>query len=114
MSGRPAALHELTETVLADIVRRLVAELAPRAIYLFGSCAYGKPTPDSDIDLLIVVDHEPAATWELGKRGYACLYGLGLPVELHFTSRTNFERFSAVVGSIHREVRQRGRILYAA
>ncbi len=88
--------------------------LAPRAIYAFGSQVYGTPTPDSDLDLLVVLSDNTPSMWELGKLGYACLHGLGLPVELHFATETKFQRFSSVVGSLHREVRQKGRVLYAA
>lgn len=36
-------------------IDRLVSELKPEKIILFGSYAYGNPTPDSDVDLLIVM-----------------------------------------------------------
>jgi len=99
---------------LAEIVRRLVAALSPRAIYLFGSRLYGAPTADSDIDILVLVSDGAPSAVELARQGYACLHGLGLPVELHFAGESKFERFSTVVGSFHREVKQRGRVLYAA
>ncbi len=35
-----------------DIVR----EFAPLQVILFGSYAYGNPTEDSDVDLLVVMD----------------------------------------------------------
>ena len=31
----------------------------PEKIILFGSYAYGKPTPDSDVDLLVVMPYDP-------------------------------------------------------
>lgn len=37
-------------------VRRIAESLHPEKIILFGSYAYGKPTPDSDVDLLVVFD----------------------------------------------------------
>jgi predicted nucleotidyltransferase len=40
---------------LPKAVKRLVAELNPEKIILFGSYAYGNPTPDSDVDLLIIM-----------------------------------------------------------
>lgn len=104
----------VTEELLAEIARRLVAELSPRAIYLFGSHACGTPHADSDIDILVVLGDELASTWEVGKRGYACLHGLGLPVELHYVTEGRFRRFSQVVGSLQREVQLKGRVLYAA
>ncbi len=40
-------------------IRRMVAEIAerfhPRRIILFGSYAHGRPTADSDVDLLVVM-----------------------------------------------------------
>ena len=36
------------------IVGRIVRKYKPEKIYLFGSFAWGKPTKDSDVDLLIV------------------------------------------------------------
>ncbi len=37
------------------VVRRIAAEFRPRRIVLFGSRAYGRPRPDSDVDLLVVL-----------------------------------------------------------
>lgn len=34
--------------------RRIAAEFKPRRIILFGSYAYGTPTEDSDVDLMVV------------------------------------------------------------
>jgi predicted nucleotidyltransferase len=36
-------------------VRRIARALRPHKIILFGSYAYGNPTPDSDVDLLVVM-----------------------------------------------------------
>jgi uncharacterized protein len=38
-------------------VRNLVAEFAPQRVILFGSYARGKPTEDSDVDLLVVANY---------------------------------------------------------
>ena len=35
-------------SVLNEIATRLVSAYAPRAVYLFGSRAWGKPSADSD------------------------------------------------------------------
>jgi predicted nucleotidyltransferase len=42
--------------LLKDIVRRLNKSYDPEKIILYGSYAYGNPTSDSDIDLLIIKD----------------------------------------------------------
>jgi predicted nucleotidyltransferase len=37
-------------------VQRIVHALQPEKIVLFGSYAYGAPSPDSDVDLLVIMD----------------------------------------------------------
>ncbi len=46
------------ETLMREIVRRVLTVARPDRIILFGSAAIGQMTRDSDIDLLIV---EPAS-----------------------------------------------------
>ena len=47
-------------------IKRVCAQIArrfrPQRIILFGSYAYGEPTPDSDVDLLIIMPLEGRAT----------------------------------------------------
>ena len=40
--------------VIDEIVRKLKTKYRPERVILFGSFANGKPTKDSDIDLLII------------------------------------------------------------
>ena len=40
---------------LPGAIQRIVSELKPEKIILFGSYAYGNPTPDSDVDLLVIM-----------------------------------------------------------
>lgn len=39
---------------IRDVVRNIVKSFKPNRILLFGSHAYGKPTDDSDLDILII------------------------------------------------------------
>ncbi len=50
----PRGLPPLAET-LPPAIERLIREVNPEKIILFGSYAYGNPTPDSDVDLLVIV-----------------------------------------------------------
>ncbi len=97
-----------------EVVRRLVDALSPQRVILFGSQVYGNPSPDSDLDVLVIVGDKDPDRFELNRRGYAALHGLGIPVELHFCRAGTFERFSPVVGSFYRDVKARGRVVYAA
>lgn len=43
---------------IRKLCRRIAVAYQPEQIILFGSHAYGTPTPESDVDLLIVMDYE--------------------------------------------------------
>ena len=49
------------ESLLDEVVRRVLTVARPERIILFGSAATGQMTEDSDLDLL-VVEPEPANT----------------------------------------------------
>ncbi|KKO18597.1 MAG: nucleotidyltransferase domain-containing protein [Candidatus Brocadia sp.] len=42
------------KNIIPKIVKKIKEEYQPEKIVLFGSYAYGKPSKDSDIDLLII------------------------------------------------------------
>lgn len=57
----PAGFPFLTQELVEDIVRRIVVGLHPHAVILFGSYSKNNsspkgPTPDSDLDLLVIMD----------------------------------------------------------
>lgn len=99
---------------LPEVVERLRRGLGPRAIYLFGSYAYGKPHQDSDIDLLVVVERLEEPSYDVEARAYALLSGLAVPVEIQVVSRAEFEERRHWASSIERDVHERGVQLYAA
>ena len=44
----------ITEAQIQAVVQRIVDGYAPDRIIQFGACAYGTPTGDSDLDLLVI------------------------------------------------------------
>jgi predicted nucleotidyltransferase len=46
----------IPQAAIDDVVRQIAEKFRPNKIILFGSYAYGKPTPVSDVDLLVVMD----------------------------------------------------------
>jgi predicted nucleotidyltransferase len=53
---RAPGFAPVTKRALNQIVQRLVGELNPVKIILFGSYGYGAPTADSDVDLLVIME----------------------------------------------------------
>jgi predicted nucleotidyltransferase len=52
----PTGLSLPVGKALPAAVQRIVQELHPEKIVLFGSYASGNPTPDSDVDLLVIME----------------------------------------------------------
>jgi len=53
-------MNEIKRTVnlkdIREIVQQIVERFRPEKVILFGSYAQGKPTQDSDVDLLVVME----------------------------------------------------------
>ncbi len=91
-------------------VKRVADEFHPRRVILFGSYAYGKPTPDSDVDLLIVMPHAgPPAVQaaEIRKRIRS-----GFPMDLVVRSPAEIQRRLTMNDFFIREIMERGQPLY--
>jgi predicted nucleotidyltransferase len=48
----------IDEQEIRSLSERIVEEFQPQRIILFGSYAAGRPTPDSDVDLLVILPFE--------------------------------------------------------
>ena len=105
-------MESVAEEVLPEIVRRLVDEFDPEEIILFGSRAWGRPKPDSDYDLLVVVTTSEEKPTRRAARGYRCLRKADVPIDLVVKTRAEFDRFRGVAASLDAEISRRGRILY--
>ncbi len=49
---------------IRDLVSRIAQSFHPQKVILFGSYANGEPTEDSDVDLLVVMNHDKARNVE--------------------------------------------------
>lgn len=58
----PVGSREPVSKTLPKTVNRIALALKPEKIILFGSYAYGEPTPDSDVDLLVIWDTKESST----------------------------------------------------
>ena len=106
----------VTDEVIAEMVEKIVAEVQPEQIYLFGSRARGEARADSDVDLLVVEREDFGADRsrpDAASRVYNALRSFLVPVDvLVFTTDEMLkwgESRYHVIGRCRRE----GRLLYA-
>ena len=99
------------EERLENIKQRLVEALVPQQIILFGSHAYGKPTADSDVDLLIVMEsHErPVAR---AARVSRLLRPRPFPIDILVRTPEEIRYRLEIGDQFVREIFERGRVLY--
>ncbi|MEA3342477.1 MAG: nucleotidyltransferase domain-containing protein [Chloroflexota bacterium] len=105
-------MHTIHSKVLEEITHQLVSEFQPERIILFGSHAWGAPTVDSDVDLLVIVSHSDRKPAHRAARAYRCLRGLTVPVDILVKTRAEVDRFRSVYASLESEILERGKVLY--
>ncbi|GAC1345933.1 MAG: nucleotidyltransferase domain-containing protein [Isosphaeraceae bacterium] len=105
-------MQELPLGMLDEIARKLATELDPERIYLFGSRAWGVPTEDSDIDIMVVLSDLAESHHRCAVRARGCLRGVNVPIDILVRSINEFERFRTVFASLEAKIFQEGRILF--
>ena len=101
------------DPLVARLVERVVEEVRPLRVVLFGSRAAGTAGPDSDVDLLVVVPDgtEPRAVM---RDLYGRIRDVGVAVDYIAATPAQLDRFGDSVGYVYREALVHGREVYAA
>jgi predicted nucleotidyltransferase len=98
-------------TILADIVKRIVAAANPEKIILFGSAARGTMKPDSDYDLLVIKGGK-FRYWPLMSKIESHLRGKGAPVDIVIVSAEDAERYRDTHCLVICPALKEGRVVY--
>ncbi len=104
----------ITEEQIQAVVRRIVEGYAPDRIILFGSYAYGEPTEDSDLDLLVVKSGLGPTRQERALAVRRLVRGVGVPMDILVRTPTEVIAATEVRFSIEAQASAKGRLLYAA
>ena len=103
----------LSQEHLNQLVHKIVEAVHPLRIILFGSASRGQMSPDSDVDVLVVMPdgtHRRRTAQHL----YQCMIGMCIPVDIVVATPTDLEKHKNTVGLIYRNALREGRELYAA
>ncbi|WP_035485455.1 nucleotidyltransferase domain-containing protein [Geminicoccus roseus] len=97
---------------LEELIGRVVEYFEPQAVILFGSHGRGEAGPDSDIDLLVIVDDDaPVEKRRLsaGRKARRGWYGMADIVPV---TRSRYEEGRRVIGSLAEIASAEGRRVY--
>jgi predicted nucleotidyltransferase len=97
---------------IQDLAARIAREFKPEKIVLFGSYAYGHPTSDSDVDLLVILEFDGKPV----RKAIEIRNRVNPRLPLDLLVRTPEQVAHRVVQNdwFMREILERGRTLYAA
>ena len=96
--------HNLFETIKT----RLNSAYNPLSLYIFGSYAWGTPTKDSDLDLVIVVESSNQKPYKRAIKGIRALRGLGIAKDILVYTKEEFKALSQDVSSLLYKVEREG------
>jgi uncharacterized protein len=95
---------------ICNYVQRVAERFHPQRVILFGSYAYGQPSKDSDVDLLVVMPHDghPALMASEIRKNVRS----GFPLDLIVRSPDEIRRRLRIGDGFIQEILNRGQPLY--
>jgi predicted nucleotidyltransferase len=95
------------------VVERLVREFDPAMIVLLGSVAQGSDGPDSDVDLLVILDEAPRSElYDVLVEMHRTTRDCAAPTDFMVTSVAKVERRRDRPGTIEYESAHNGEVVY--
>lgn len=104
-------MDEYTKHAVDMMVQRLVERFDPEQIILFGSHARGTASPDSDVDLLVVMPFTGSKRVKQLEMRLA-LHDISLPKDIILVTPDEVARRRNIAGTIIRPALREGKVLY--
>jgi predicted nucleotidyltransferase len=104
-------IERVDDALMKEIVHRIVACVNPERIVLFGSYAYGKPTPESDLDILVIVSSDQPR-YQRAVPIYRALAGLLIPKDVLVYTPEEVAMWSEVAEAFITSVWRQGKVIY--
>ena len=102
-----------SESILHEVINRILDIINPQRIILFGSTARREEDSDSDLDLLLIVS-PPVHRRQIEQQIYSNLRGIKTPVDIIVATDDDIEKYGDRIGLIYRPALREGRVVYEA
>lgn len=103
----------LSQQTIRQAVQRIVQTAQPKKVILFGSYARGDVTPDSDLDLMVILSGHPDKVAEMIRLRQA-IGAVGTGVDVLVFSEEEAHRRGQVPGTVVYWANKEGKVLYEA
>lgn len=101
------------------ITNKLINTINPYKVILFGSYAYGKPTEDSDIDIIVVtnddfmpINHREKSELYLKVSNSLSEIIAQIPIDIIVYSKPMYKKFIELSSMFSKKILKSGRVLY--
>jgi predicted nucleotidyltransferase len=105
----------ISDNLIDEMTQRIIHEVHPQRILLFGSWARGQANQDSDIDLL-VVEHEPfgpnRSRRQEAARIWRCLSEFRVPKDILVYSVSELSHWKDSIHHVIGRALREGKVLY--
>ena len=103
----------LSHKQIEGIVERIASNHKPERIILFGSYAYGTPTEDSDLDLLVIVKSSKQPRYRRAREIRKHLWGItAIPKDVLVYTQKEVDEWKEVEEAFITSVIKKGKVLY--
>jgi len=103
----------VTQNKINKIVKTIANNYSPEKIILFGSYAYGKPTEDSDLDLLVVVKKNSQPRYKRAREIRRYLWGItDIPKDILVYTQDEIDEWKEVKEAFITMAIKKGKVLY--
>jgi predicted nucleotidyltransferase len=106
--------RHIDQNEMSVIVERLVNVYRPIRIYLFGSYAWGTPSPDSDYDFCVIVEASDEKRSHRSRKGRNALLDIicHRGIDLIIYTGAEFERAASHPSTLASPIKSKGVLLY--
>jgi predicted nucleotidyltransferase len=105
-------MDKITRRTISSFARKVAKQFNPQKIILFGSYAYGKPTEDSDVDVLVIMPfkgrnpEKATEIWMATKPKF--------PIDIMVRKPAELKKRLKLGDFFLKEITEKGKVLYEA
>lgn len=107
-------MKNLDPDILQRIKENLIEVYNPISIFLFGSQAWGNPSPDSDLDIAVIVKQSDEAPYLRSQKGTLSLWDIALPIDIIVYTEAEYKSQLHYKSSLQYKIEREGIKLYEA
>ena len=108
----PPLTRPVPKRTIRAVAKHIAEKFHPEEIILFGSYAYGKPQPSSDVDLLVVIE-TPKGELKTSLEILQSLPRITFSIDILARSRSTIQRRTEMGDRFMKEIIKKGKVLYA-